>query len=86
MDENNEMIVMENTVPEVDTSTEVVTEEGPSVAVVGLVGAAIGAAALFAGQKIAKGISGLIRKNKEKKAAEQVQAEPVASEETDEKK
>lgn len=86
MDENNEMTVLENTTPEVETSSEVYTDEGPSVAVVGLVGAAIGATALFVGQKIVKGIGGLIRKNKEKKAQENGQTEPVESEETTEKK
>lgn len=86
MDENNEMTVLENTAPEVTTSTEVTTEEGPSVAVVGLIGAAIGAAALFAGQKIVKGIGGLIRKSKEKNAQEKEQKDPVESEETTDKK
>lgn len=86
MDENNEMTVLENTTPEFETSMEAATDEGPSVAVVGLVGAAIGATALFVGQKIVKGIGGLIQKNKEKKAQETVQAETEKSEETTEKK
>lgn len=86
MDENNEMIVMENTTPEVETSTEAYTEEGPSVAVVGLAGAAVGAIALFVGQKIAKGIGNMVRKAKEDKAQENAKTESEKSEETTENK
>ena len=86
MDENNEMTVMENATTEFETSTEATTDEGPSVAVVGLAGAAVGAIALFVGQKIAKGIGNMVRKAKEDKAQENAKTEPVASEETDEKK
>lgn len=86
MDENNEMTVMENTTPEFETSTEATTDEGPSIAVVGLAGAAVGAIALFVGQKIAKGIGNMVRKAKEDKAQENDKTDSVESEETTEKK
>lgn len=82
MDENNEMTMVETTTPEVTSETSY--EEGPSVAVVGLVGAGIGALALFLGQKAYKGIKGLFKKNKDTKEKPTVESE--ASEVTDEEK
>lgn len=81
MDENMEM--MESTAPEVEsTTTYEETSEGPSVAVVGLVGAAIGATALFCGQKIVKGVKAFMAKRKEAKEAK----EEGSDEKTDESK
>lgn len=83
MDENNEMTMVENTTPEETAiSGKYEYEEGPSVAVVGLIGAAIGAGLTAA----ATWAIGKFRKNKKKSKEKESAEESKESEVAEEKK